>query len=377
VLKTFKYRIRPTKKQERLLQQTLDECRWLYNHFLEQRKTAWEEHQKSMNYHAQAVSIPKLKQERPALASVHSQVLQNVAMRIDLAFKAFFRRAKAGEKPGYPRFRGKHRYDSFTFPQVPSGCRMIERVLQLSKIGHIRVTLHRPIEGAIKTCTIRRTSTGKWFACFSCEVQSQVLPKNTDFVGVDVGLESFAIFSTGEPISNPRFFRRDEKDLARAQRKLSKAEKGAPKRAKCRKAVARIHERIASRRRNFAHQEARKLVNRYGTIVIEDLSVNQMAHNHCLAKSITDAAWSQFAQYLAYKAECAGRTVVSVNPAYTSQDCHRCGHRQTKKLSDRIHRCSCCGLEMHRDHNAALNILALGLQSLGIAPRSSCLQAGE
>ena len=373
MLKSLKYRIRPTRKQERLLQQTLDECRWLYNHFLEQRKTAWEEQQKSINYHAQAVLIPKLKQERRSLTEVHSQVLQNVAIRIDLAFKAFFRRVKAGENPGYPRFCGKHRYNSFTFPQVPSGCRIIEGVLQLSKIGHIRITLHRPIEGAIKTCTLRRTSTGKWFACFSCEVTPQALENNTQFIGVDVGLESFATLSTGEHVANPRFFRRDEKDLARAQRKLSKAEKGTPKRAKSRKVVARIHERIANRRRNFTHQEARKLVNRFGTIAIEDLSVNQMGHNHCLAKSITDAAWSQFAQHLSYKAECAGRTLVKVNPAYTSQDCHRCGHRQTKKLSDRIHRCSCCGLEMHRDHNAALNILALGLQSLGSIPRSPSL----
>jgi putative transposase len=250
---------------------------------------------------------------------------------------------------------------------------MIEGVLQLSKMGHIRMTLHRPIEGTLKTCTICRASTGKWFACFSCEVEPHILPENTASTGIDVGLESFATLATGEHIDNPRFFRRDEKDLARAQRKLSKVKKGTPTRVKCCKVVARIHERIASRRKNFAHQEARKLVNRFGAIAIEDLSVNQMVHNHCLAKSITDAAWSQFAQYLSYKAECAGRTVVKVNPAYTSQDCHRCGHRQTKKLSDRIHRCSCCGLQMHRDHNAALNILALGLQSLGSTPRSPSL----
>jgi putative transposase len=321
VLKTFKYRIHPTKKQERLLQQTLDECCWLYNHFLEQRKTSWQERQQSINYHAQAVSIPKLKQSRPALAEVHSQVLQNVAVRIDLAFKAFFRRVHAGEEPGYPRFRGQHRYDSFTYPQVPSGCKVVGGVLQLSKIGHVRIVLHRPIEGTPKTCTIRRTSTGKWFACFSCEVAPQPLPESVEAMGVDVGLESFAMLSTGEPIENPRFFRRDEKDLARAQRKLSKAEKGTPERAQRRKVVTRIHERIVHRRSNFAHQEARKLVDRCGTIAIEDLSVNQMVHNRCLAKSIMDAAWSQFAQYLAYKAEEADRRWVRVNPAYTSQDC--------------------------------------------------------
>jgi putative transposase len=330
-----------------------------------------------VNYHEQAVSIPKLKQSRPSLGCVHSQVLQNVGVRIDLAFKAFFRRVKAGEKPGYPRFRGKHRYDSFTYPQAPVGCKVVGDVLQFSKIGHVRLIVHRPIEGTPKTCTIRRASTGKWFACFSCEVAPQPLPQSADAVGVDVGLESFATFASGEKIANPRFFRQDEKDLARASRKLSKAEKGTPERAKRRKVVARIHERIANRRSDFAHQEARKITNRFGVICIEDLSVNRMVHHHCLAKSILDAAWSQFAQYLSYKAECAGRKLARVSPAFTTQDCHRCGYRQALKLSERIYRCPCCGLEMNRDQNSALNLLALGLQSLGLAPRSPCLQAGE
>jgi putative transposase len=277
--------------------------------------------------------------------------LQNVAVRIDLAFKAFFRRVKAGDKPGYPRFGGKHRYDSFTFPQAPSGCKVVGGVLQLSKIGHLRMVLHRLIEGTPKTCTIRRTSTGKWFACFACEVTPQPLPESTEAIGVDIGLESFATLSTGKHIENARFFRRDEKDLARASRQLAQAEKGTPECAKRRRVVARIPERIRNRRDNFTHQEACRLVERCGTMAIEDLSINRRVHNPCLAKSITDAAWSRFAQHLSHKAECAGRTLVRVNPAYTSQDCHRWGHRQAKKLSERLHRCACCGLEIHRDHN--------------------------
>jgi putative transposase len=366
MLKTFKYRLYPTKKQARQMQATLEECRWLWNYLLEQRKTAWKERKESLTYYQQTAILPRLKQQRPSLKHVHSQVLQNVAARIDLAFQAFFRRIKAGEKPGYPRFCGRGRYDSFTYPQ--SGFQLAGDRLHLSKIGDVRVILHRPIEGKIKTCTIRRTATGDWFATFSCEVEAKPLPPSSEGVGIDVGLESFAVLSDGTVIDNPRFFRRDEKDLARAQRKLSQAEKGTREYVRRRKAVAKIHKRIANRRNDFAHQLSRHIVNRFGFIAIEDLSVNRMVHNRCLSKSVMDAAWSQFFQYLSYKAECAGRTLVRVNPAYTSQDCSRCGHRQAKKLNDRIHDCSCCGLKIDRDLNAALNILALGRQGIGLNP---------
>jgi putative transposase len=361
----YKYRLFPTKKQQTILNSTLEECRWLYNYFLEQRRNSWEQEKKPINYHAQAVSISKLKQERKSLSEFHSQVLQNVAVRVDLAFKAFFRRVKAGEKPGYPRFKGKGRYNSFTFPQT--GFEITDNGLKFSKIGTIKIKLHRQPKGKIKTCTIRRSATGKWYACFSCIVEFKPLPKSDKAVGIDVGLNSFATFSDGSKIDNPRFFRKDEKDLAKVQRKLSKAEKGSPERRKRRKAVAKVHERISNRRDNFCHQEARKIVNQYGIICIEDLSVNQMVHNRCLSKSINDASWSKFAQYLSYKAENAGRVLVRVNPAYTSQICSQCGHREVKKLSDRVHHCSCCGFVCDRDHNASLNILRLGTQSLGFA----------
>jgi len=366
MLKTFKYRIYPTKKQIRIMNQWLEECRWLFNHFLAERKEAWEKEQRSINYHSQATSLPALKEQRPSLANVHSQVLQNVAVRIDLAFKAFFRRVKAGEKPGYPRFRGKGRYDSFTFPQ--SGFILDGNILRLSKIGNVKVVLHRPVEGQIKTCTIKRSSTGKWYVMFSCEWEPVPLPENSQAVGIDVGLYSFATLSTGEQIKNPKFFRQEEKALAKAQRKLSKTERGTPERKKYRKVVARIHERIAWKRQDFIHQHSRRIVNRFGIIAVEDIHVNRMVHNHCLAKSISDAAWSEFFQLLAYKAAWAGRQFVAVNPAYTSQTCSSCGHRQKMPLSERVFKCPCCGLELDRDHNAAVNILGLGLQSLGINP---------
>lgn len=348
------------------MNQWLEECRWLFNHFLAERKEAWEQEQRSINYHAQATSLPTLKEQRPTLASVHSQVLQNVAVRIDLAFKAFFRRVKAGEKPGYPRFRGKGRYDSFTFPQ--SGFKLDGNILRLSKIGNVKVVLHRPVEGTIKTCTIKRSSTGKWYVMFSCEWEPTPMPENEQAVGIDVGLHSFATLSTGEQIENPKFFRREEKALAKAQRKLFKAEKGTPERKKRRKVVARIHERIAWKRQDFIHQHSRKIINRFGIIAVEDLNVNRMVHNHCFAKSIQDVAWSGFFQLLAIKAEWAGRKFVAVNPAHTSQTCSGCGHRQKMPLSERVFKCPCCGAELDRDVNAALNILGLGRQALGINP---------
>lgn len=377
MLKTFKYRLFPTRNQTKALEATLDECRWLYNHLLEQRKTAWEERKESLNYHSQAVSIPVLKQERHSLNGVHSQVLQNVAVRIDLAYKAFFRRIKSGEKPGYPRFRGKGWYDSFTFPQVPSGCSIKDGRLAVSKIGHIKIILHREMCGNPKTATIRRSSTGKWYVSFSCDVEPDRLTSNDKAVGIDVGLCSFATLSDGQAIDPPKFFRKDEKALAKAQRKLSKAEKGTSERKKRRKVVARVHERIRFRRDDFTHRHSRRIVDSYGTICVEDLTVNRMIHNHCLAKSISDAAWSGFFDKLSYKAESAGRVFVKVNPAYTSQDCHKCGHRQKMPLACRTFECPCCGLHIDRDLNASLNILRLGLQSQGFTQEAVALQATE
>jgi putative transposase len=366
---TFKYRLYPTKKQVKIMDQTLDECRWLYNHLLEDRKTAWEEYDQSISMYTQINSFVELKKIKPSLSTVHSQVLQNVAVRIDLAFKSFFRRVKAGEKEvGYPRFRGANWYDSFTYPQ--SGYSIKNKTIIVSKIGEIKAKIHRPIIGKIKTCCIRRTSTGKWFATLSCDIEGTPLPKSKEYVGIDVGLESFATLSIDKHISNPRFFRTDEKALAKAQRKMSKFEKGTSERRKARKVVSHIHERIANRRNNFAHQESRKIINQFGVIAVEDINTNRMLHNHCLAKSISDASWGQFIAYLAYKAENAGRKFVAVNPSYTSQDCSSCGHRQKIPLSTRTYVCPCCNLSINRDLNASLNILSIGLDTLGVVPRS-------
>jgi putative transposase len=371
VLKTFQYRLYPTKAQETKMRATLDECRWLYNHLLEGRKTAWEERQESLRLYDQLGTLPALKVDRPSLARVHSQVLQNVGVRIDLAFNAFFRRVKNGETPGYPRFRGRDRYNSFRYPQAPSGCKLEGDRLKLSGIGHLRVVFHRPLEGVPKTVCIHRTATGKWYASIACEWEPTSLCESSEPVGIDVGLAPFATLSTGESIQNPRFFRKEEKALATAQRKLAKASKGTPTRRKRRQVVSRVHERVRFRRQDFTHQNSRRIVNRFQIIAVEELSINRMVHHPCLAKSISDAAWSEFDALLSYKAECAGRTYVAVNPAYTSQDCSRCGHRQKMPLADRTYRCPCCSLELDRDLNAARNILAVGLHGLGLRSREA------
>lgn len=368
--KTFQYRIYPTKKQTAILEKTLDDCRWLYNHLLEQRKTLWESEKKSISCFNQCNTFKTLKQENPFLAEIHSQILQNVAVRIDLAFKAFFRRIKSGDKHGYPRFRGKFRYDSFTYPQ--SGFKIFKNIVQLSKIGSIKVNFHRPAEGVIKICTIRRKPTGKWFVSFACEVDHKIIEKSVNpVIGIDMGLEKFATLSNGEQIENPRFFRKEEKSLAKAQRKLSAQEKGSKARTKARKVVAHVHERINNKRHNFAHQESRKLINRFNTICVENLSINEMKKDnfHSMNKSIGDAAWRMFLDFISNKAACAGQKCIKINPAYTSQTCSQCGNRHKLKLSDRIYHCPFCNLSLNRDFNASLNILSLGLQTLGLSPK--------
>jgi putative transposase len=408
LMKTFHYRLYPTKEQQRLLERQLEECRWLWNALLAERKQAWDERHETVNYYDQQNALPSLKAGvRPSLQEVHSQVLQDVARRLQRAFDAFFRRLKVGETPGYPRFRGPGRYDSLTFPQVPVGCALDpqEKRLMVSKVGRIKVLLHRPLKGAPKTATIRRTATGKWFVSFVCEWEPTPLPPTGQEIGLDVGLKVFAMPTNGDPIENPRFFFAEERALAKAQRKHQVAlsahkttrqavttqiqasqpdlgerevwslvsqdagERAAwRERARWRRVVARTYERIRWRRCDFAHQQSCKLVNQFDLIAVEDLSVRNMMANHTLSKSIHDTAWTQFASLIVCKAAWAGRRTVMVDPAYTSQDCSGCGHRKTDlTLADRTYTCAQCGLVIDRDRNAAWNILARGraLMALG------------
>ena len=370
MVKSFKYRLRPTKKQEQILLAHIEQCCILYNQLLCERIQAWKKNKESLSRYDQQETLPMLKKQYNPFSLVHSQVLQQVCQRVDWAFKGFFRRlkdkSKTGEKAGFPRYKSENRYDSITYTQFASSCRLDAKGLRLSKIGCIRVVQHRPLEGIPKSCTIRRTKTGKWFVSISCDMGETHEKADTgSAVGIDVGLTSFAVTSDGQRIENQRFFRQEEKNLAKAQRKWDKVKK-RPKtdfvKEKRRKVIGRVHERIRNKRHNFAHQESRKMVNRHGFIAVEKLDVKEMQKNRRLAKSISDVAWSLFRHCLEYKAEEAGIGFKAVKPDYTSQDCSACGHREKKPLSQRVHHCKACGYKTDRDHNAAINILTLGLQ---------------
>jgi putative transposase len=370
---TFKYRLFPTSAQRTSLNQTLDLCRWVYNQTLALRKDAWEQAKRTVSYYDTKRMLPIWKAEKPALWQVHSQVLQNVTERVDLAFQTFFRRVKAGEEPGYPRFKGYGRYDSFTYPQSgfslldthPEGTRLWAR-LRLSKIGDVKIKLHRPFTGKCKTLTIRRDAVGNWYACFSCEVDTLPLPPTDKVVGVDLGLTTFATLSNGEKIERQRWMKRDEKDIARLQRKKEKFANGSAERRKVIHALCHAYQRAANRRREFAHQASRKLVNQFQFIAFEDLDIQEMQSNgtKIISRGIADVAWGQFVQFTTYKAAWAGRGLVRVNPKGTTQMCSACGAIVPKDLSVRVHECPHCGLTLGRDVNAALNILARGLASI-------------
>jgi putative transposase len=363
VIKNFKFRIFPSKAQTTKLAQTLDLCRDLYNASLQERRDAYKLNRISLNYYDQANQLKEIKETNPEYKDVHSQISQDVLKRVDKAFQSFFRRVKQKQKAGFPRFQGKHKYNSFTFAQ--SGFSLTDNRLTLSKIGKVKLKLHRKIIGKVKTLTISRDSCDKWFACFSVESAKEILEATNKSVGCDVGITTFCTLSDGVEIDNPHFLKSDEKKLATAQKRLSKQIKGSKERCKKRKIVAKIHNRIKNRRSNFAHQVSRFLVNSYDQIFFEKLNILGMAKNHCLSKAILDAAWSQTIQYTDYKAENAGRFVGMVNPAYTSQDCSNCGNRQKMPLDVRLYGCSNCHISIGRDINAAINIKTLGLQSLG------------
>jgi len=361
--KVNRYRIYPTKSQISKLNFTLELCRWVYNETLALRKNAWESEQKRISYYDSKKMIPIWKKEKPELKTVHSHTLQDVTMRVDLAFQAFFRRVKAGEKPGYPRFKGKGWYDSITYLQ--SGFSLNGNMLTLSKIGDIKIKMHRPLEGNIKCLTIRRTSTEKWFVSILTDIETyQPLEHSDKSVGIDVGILSFAVLSNGTYIPNPRFYIQEEKALAKVQRKFSKTQKGTPEDKKALKAVCRVYERISNKREDFTQKLSKSLIENYGIICFENLNIKNMSKNHNLAKHILDPSWSKLVTYTSYKAENAGRKVILVDPKNTSKMCSACGMLVDKDLSERTHNCPFCDLSIDRDLNASINILRLGLQSV-------------
>jgi putative transposase len=370
IARTYKYRLFPTAAQRSALLRALDACRWVYNTTLEVRRDAYEINQETLSRFDTINLIPGWKVEQPFLKNAFSQSLQEVCKRVDLAFQAFFRRVKAGEEPGYPRFKGRNWYDSVTYPQYGNGVKLDGEYLFLSKIGSVRVKLHRPVEGTIKTVTIRRDSVGNWYACLACDVDVEPLPVVDHVVGIDLGLKTFATLSDGGKINRQRWMKQDAAEIARLQRQKERYAKGSPQRRKVIRALNHAYQRATNRRTNFAHQASRQVVNAYQVMVFEDLDIQDMQSDgkRVINRNIADVAWGQFVQFTTYKAASAGRVVLRVNPRGTTQMCSSCGEIVPKDLHVRVHNCPHCGLCIDRDLNASLNILARGLASLRPGP---------
>src|SRR6185312_4578264 len=364
--KTFKFKLKPTPEQERELARVLWHCRRLYNAALEQRITMWKQRGVTRSQYEQEAELKDLRAAMAEYAAIHSHVLQDVLARLNKTYQAFFRRVQRGEggkKPGFPRFHGRDRYHSFTYKEFGNGARLDKGFLVLAKVGRIAVRWSRPEgpwDGIPKTVTISHEADG-WYAIISCaDVPVQLLEPTGQETGIDLGLESFATRSDGTMIHNPRCYRRAERRLKTTQRRVSRRKKGSNRRRKAVKLLAKAHQQVKRQRLDFQHKAALSLVREYDTIYHEDLQTANMLKNHHLAKSIQDAGWSQFLSILAAKAAYAGRRVVAVNPAYTSQTCSGCGIVVQKGLSVRWHSCPNCGTSLHRDHNAARNIERAG-----------------
>jgi putative transposase len=369
----------------------------------EQRKQLSREH--AISVYEQKRDLVAIKESRPEYKDIASHVLQDVLFRLQEAFDSFFRRVKNGEKPGYPRFQGRNRYDSFCYPDgagwklgthtCPADKKGMVRVkLCLTKIGTVKLHLHRDMAGTIKTLTIKREGE-HWYAVFTCEMgKPEALPVSYEDVGIDLGVTHFGALSNGDYIGNPRYFRKAEKKLKKLQEALSRKKLGSHRRKKAVQAVAKAHRKIRHQRQDFLHKESRKLVNRYQIIAFEVLHTtnlvkrpkpkqdgatgqylpNGAAAKSGLNKSISDAGWSQFVQLCTYKAAWAGRALVQVDPKYTSQICSGCRAVVKKNLSERWHSCE-CGCELDRDTNAAINILYAACQQLSVGMRPTSATA--
>jgi len=360
--KTYKYRLLGNKTTFNRTDEWLLLCQRLYNIALEQRIYIYRYNRKTISCYDQCKQLPELKETFPEYQSVNAQVLQDVILRLDKAYQAFFRRAKkGGGKAGFPRFKSRDRFDSFTLKQ--NGWKLDGKYLFIRNVGRFKIRLSRPIEGNIKTVTIHRQTSGNWYVCFSCDkVPERKLEPSVKTVGIDVGVKSFCVDSDGHREFNPAYFRQAEKLLKVRQRVLCRRIKNSKGRKDARILVAKAHEKVYDQRNDFLHKVANHYITNYGVIYIENLNISGMVKNHHLAKPINDASWSKFFELLSYKAEGADRKVVKV-PRFepTSKTCFECGAiNQELTLADRQWVCKSCGTSHDRDYNAAKNIRGVG-----------------
>lgn len=385
----YKYRLCPNKTQLKALASSLETHRRLYNSALEDRIAAYKNDKKTLRCSHQYKTysairnqqIDDLKNGKDGphwMAHISAVSMRDTIARLDLAFDAFFRRLKNGEDPGFPRFRGRDRYDSIPFNNYNSGCVLLDPCgdpvfcdsedgvtkgfkLKLFGIGKIRVRLHRPIQGKIKAVVVKREGV-HWFVVFSCDLGPIIVePSKGPCVGIDVGLESFYTTSNGRHEKNPRYLKSVLPKLRRQQRSLSRKRKKSKNREKCKRRLVILHTKVKNNRKEHHYKASLKLIRRFGTICVENLNVKDMIKNGKFSRSIGDAGWSSFISILKCKAESAGVRVISVEPRGTSQECSQCGQVVNKDIRERMHKCPHCGLKIHRDVNAARNILARGL----------------
>ena len=362
--RAFKFRLYPTANQARELGIMVETHRRLYNAALEQRKLAYETRGLSLNYYAQSNQLKELRASDPYQARTNFSSEQATLRRLDKAYQNFFRRCQQGSKaPGFPRFKGRDHFDSVTFPSYGDGIRLADNRLRVQHVGTVRTKIHRSVDGTVKTATLKREAD-KWFVVLSCDLGDVVVaPSTLPAGGIDVGLEAFLTTSDGQRIGNPRYQKAELPKLRRLQRATSRKKKGGRNRRKASRRVRVLHARVRNLRHEHHHQVALKLIRLYGLIGVESLSVSNMLKNHSLARAISDAGWAGFVNVLRCKAERAGAEVVAVNPRGTSQECSGCGVVVAKTLADRWHTCPDCGLSLHRDENAARNVLARALQA--------------
>jgi putative transposase len=363
MLRVIEAKLYLTEVQQATLTYWLRQCCRFHNLALEQRVKAYRRRKELVTFNDQCALLTELRGRLPALAAVPMLFARDAIRRLDRAFVAFFRRIKAGEKPGFPRFRPHLRYNSMEYLK-PGSYTVSGNLLRIPKLGTVSFRAgDQRILGRQKLLRIIRRPSG-WYAQLLVDDDMAAPAKVTPVasIGLDVGLESFASLSNGEKVESPRFLRNSERKLRHAQRQLSRCQRRSRNRRKAVKHVARLHERIAAQRKDFTHQQSRRLVNRFDFIAIEKLNIKGLAASH-LAKSVHDAAWGMFTRFLAYKAEYAGKQVIAVDPCGTSQTCPCCGAVAKKSLSERVHRCP-CGLVLDRDHAAAKVILA---RALGVA----------
>ncbi|OKL38052.1 RNA-guided endonuclease InsQ/TnpB family protein [Domibacillus mangrovi] len=370
MLLNHKYEIFPTKEQKDMLDRWLHYCRQLYNSALLDKQRKYKQKKENYDMYDMRKQLKMDQETYPFLKGVPSQSVQDVFLRLKKAFDNFFRKDTK-----YPKMKKSKEYKSITFPQFGLNSKGYRFAMSFSgtgqlyntKLGEIDILLHRPLEGKIKQLIVKRQGH-RWYAIFC--VERQALPSSIDTdnaVGIDVGINKYAVLSNGTAYENPRFLRKKEKQLKKAQRALSKKKKGSANYIKQVQPVRQLHGKVANQRRDFLHKLSYNLSKDYSVIAVENLNIRNMVKNKKLSKSISDAGWGMFRNMLAYKCENQGGVLVKVEPKYTSQDCSSCGERVKKSLSVRTHICTSCGTVLDRDHNASLNILKKGVEQLSVA----------